>query len=379
MEELASEEDGDIHGVGLASNALGHRFASDPLRFTGVDLGDRDGNTRARRAFGYDDDTSDESGEDSGGEGNHVRLPLVDPEEEALADAAMARIQRAQAKGKKDVKLSKEELAAYQRRLQRMQDQERRRRREERVAIPISQLDPNALRKRQSLDSDSPPQPPSPELGGERQPGYPPMGYFPPPVSSRPRPRSGTASSRTPSRAPTDREQSSSPFTYTYVRADQPATTRHPSDSSTGRPLGDSTSAARDGGALSMPDPFQYMTGGMRTSYHAGGGPARNSVLEVVDMYDSYGGGVNRRRSGDPRDGGISDEGDATNDLARSGNGNRGRPRDSVDLRPEPVPERRATRDRTPPPSKKTSSGQSPPVKRKSVAGATKSGRRKGK
>ncbi|GAB1310789.1 PRA1 family protein-domain-containing protein [Madurella fahalii] len=362
-------------GAGPVTNALGHRFISDPLRFTGVDLGERDGNTRSRRAYGYDDETSDESGQDSGGEGDQVRLPLLDPEEEALADAAMARIQRAQAKGKKDVKLSKEELAAYQRRLQRMQEQERRQRREERVAIPISQLDPIS-RKRHSLGGDSPPQPPSPELGEDRASGYPPMGYFPPPSSSRALPRSGTGSSRTPSRAATDREPSSSPFTYSYVRADQPPAARHHSDPSAGRPMGDSTA-----------DPFQFMTPGTRASYHAAGGSVRNSVLDVVDMYDNYGDASRRRSSGDPREGEISDRADAANGLPRgarvssSGSASRGRPRDSIDGRPEPVPERRSTRDRTPPPpSKKTSSAQLPPVKRKSVSGTVKSsGRKKGK
>lgn len=357
------------------SNALGRRFTSDQLRFTGVDLGARDGNTRSRRAYGYDDETSDGSGQDSGDEGNQVRLPLLDPEEEALADAAMARIQRAQAKGRTDVKLSKEELAAYQRRLQRMQEQERRQRREERVAIPISQLEPTS-RKRHSVNGDSPSQPSSPELGEERPQGYPPMGYFPPPSSSRARPHSGASSSRTPSRAATDRDQSSSPFTYTYVHADRPPATRQQSDSSASRLLGDSVA-----------DPFQFMTAGTRASYHAPSGSVRNSIVDVVDMYDNYGDASRRRSSGGPRDGEISDKGDAASSLPRgarissSGSASRGRPRDSIDGRPEPVPERRSTRDRTPPPSsKKTSSAQIPPVKRKSVSGTVKSsGRKKGK
>jgi hypothetical protein len=378
---------------------LGHRFVSDPLRFTGVDLGDRDGNTRSRRAYAYqdeeDDETTDDSEQDSDGEGG-VQLPLLDPEEEALADAAMARIRRAQAKGKKDVKLSKEELAAYQRRLQRMEDEERRRRREQRVAIPISQLDPGTRQKRLSVEEDSPPRQPSPELGVERHSTYPPMGYFPPP-SSRTRPRSGTNQSRTPSRAATDREQSSSPFTYTYVRAEQPATLRHPSDPVTGRPLSVAESlSARNGGspasaaghAQSSNDPFQYMTAGTRASYHAAAGPGRNAAVGVDDIYASYAaggaGGVARRQRIDPKDDESSDEDEEQRDdgarIASGGGAARSsRHRDSVDGRREAAPAPRAREDRTPPPAKKSSSGgQSPSNKRKSVSGS-KTGRRKGK
>jgi hypothetical protein len=344
-------------------------------------MGNRDAITRLRRGYGHGDETTDDSEQDSDGEGEHVRLPLTDPEEEALADAAVARIQRAQARGKKDVKLSKEELAAYQRRLQRMEDEERRQRRQSRVAIPISQLDPSS-RMRQSLNSDNRPRSITPDRGEERRPGYPPMGYFPPPSSSGGRPRSGTASSRTPSRAAIDREreQSSSPFTYTYVRGDPAASTRHPSDSSTGRPLEDSATSSRNRASPApmqdssrhsqLVDPFQYMTGGARTSYHAGGGSVRNSVLEVVDAYDDYGDGSRRRINVEPRGG----------DLPNEESVSRGRRRDSVDARPEPVPERRGTRDRTPPPpSKKSSSTQSPPVRRKSVAVPAKSDRKKRK
>jgi hypothetical protein len=394
VEELESDDDFDTQGVG---NALGHRFVSDPLRFTGVDLGDRDDNTRSRRAYAYqngeDDETTDDSEQDSDGEGG-VRLPLLDPEEEALADAAMARIRRAQAKGKKDVKLSKEELAAYQRRLQRMEDEERRRRREQRVAIPISHLDPVSRQKRLSVDEDSPPRQPSPELGVERHSTYPPMGYFPPP-SSRTRPRSGTNQSRTPSRAATDREQSSSPFTYTYVRAEQPSTLRHPSDPITGRPLSvaESLSARNGGSPASAADPFQYMTAGVRTSYHAAAASVRNSTVEADDIYASYasgggaGGVVPKRQSGEAKDGESSDDergGDGVRVVASSGGGaaaarRASRHRDSVDGRREAAPSPRA-RDLTPPPAKRSSGGQSssPGSKRKSVSGS-KSGRRKGK
>lgn len=388
MEELDSEDDFDSQGVGLASNALGRRFVSDPLRFTGVDLGDRDGNTRSRRAYAYQDEDDDETSEDdseqdSEGEGG-VRLPLVDPEEEALADAAMARIRRAQAKGRKDVKLSKEELAAYQRRLQRMEEEEQRRqRREQRVAIPLSQLDPGSRQKRLSVDNESPPRPPS--EAEERHANTPPMGYFPPP-SSRHRQRSGTTtSSRPPSRAPIDREQSSSPFNYTYVRAEPPATLRNPSDPAPARSLSQSLADARNGGppasvAAPSQDPFQYITGGTRTSYHVAAGSMRNSIIEVEERHSGYGSSpaASRRPSGGLRDDDSSEE-DSGRHGARvvSASGGRSRPRDSTDSRREPVPEPRPSRERTPPPAKKSSTQS--PVKRKSVGASTRSGRRKGK
>ncbi|KAK4132351.1 hypothetical protein BT67DRAFT_385817 [Trichocladium antarcticum] len=270
----------------------------------------------------------------------------------------MARIRRAQERGRTDVKLSKEELAAYQRRLQRLEDDERRQGREKRVAIPIAQLDPG-LRRRQSSIVDSPPRQPSPELGEERLAGYPPMGYFPPP-SSRSRPHSRTVSSRPPSRAPADRDPSSSPFTYTYVhRPDQPPP---------------------------LLDAFQYMAG-TRVSYHSGAGSVRNSVQEVADLYNSYASGpstrtTSRRQSGgDSKDGETSNEDDRRADrVSSSGTGGRGRPRDNSDGRREHVPQPRAPRDRTPPPASKKSSAAPSPVKRKAVSGSSKSsGRKKGK
>ncbi|KAL2128308.1 hypothetical protein VTI74DRAFT_9372 [Chaetomium olivicolor] len=290
----------------------------------------------------------------------------------------MARIRRAQAKGKTDVRLSKEELAAYQRRLERMEVERRQRR--ERVAIPLSQLDPSSRQKRLSLEDDSPPRRASPELGEERSPGHPPMGYFPPP--SRARQPSGTASSRPPSQAATERDQSSSPFTYSYVNA--PSALRHPSDPVTSRPLSVAESvSARNGSSPSVAgqfqglDPFQYMTTGARTSYHAGAA-SHNSIVDVDDIYASYGSaapaGASRRRNGEHRDGESSNEDDG---MLRVSSGSRSRPRDRSHSRRELASEPKASRDRTPPPSKKSSSVQSP-VRRKAVA-TTKSGRKKTK
>ncbi|KAH6854176.1 hypothetical protein B0I37DRAFT_23632 [Chaetomium sp. MPI-CAGE-AT-0009] len=313
---------------------------------TGGDLDDRDGNPRSRKAYAYqngeDDEATDGSEQDSDGE-DGVRMPLVDPVEEALADAAMARIRKAHAKGRQDVKLSKEELAAYQRRLQRMEDEERRQRRgEERVAIPISQLGPAFRPNRPSAEDDSPP----------------------------------PASSRTPSQAAADREPSSSPFQYTYVRGEQPANPRQSSDLASSRAL-----------SIAEPvpgsDPFQYMMG-TRTSSHGAVGPVRNSVAEVDDIYASYGsgptGGASRRQSGDPREAELSDDDDdRRRAVARvnSGSSSRPRHRESTDGRREVAPEPRPSRDRSPAAAKKSSTTSSTVAKRKSVLGSTKSVRKK--
>ncbi|KAK0624726.1 hypothetical protein B0T17DRAFT_250949 [Bombardia bombarda] len=232
-----------------------------------------------------------------------------DDREDVLYESAMARIRRAQAKGKTEVKLSKEELAAIERRRRRMEGEERRKRREQRFAVPLSQLEPVSRKKRRSLPDDSLPQRQSPTTTeGKQQPVYPPMGYFPPPSSSRaPRPRSGTSSSRSSGqsgRTAIDREQSSSPFSYSYV--DHAASARHSSDPAAGRPRSQasmpnnysspSASAPMAPEPLNQSqnqmDPFQYMTAGARASYHAGNRPARQSVLgPPADVAFNYGTG----------------------------------------------------------------------------------------
>jgi len=290
-----SDDDTDTQGVGLASTAGGHRFSSDPLRFTGIDLGDRDG-VRPRRNYTHgseeDDDESDETSDNDSAQGSddgddQGQLALREKEDEAL-QSAMARIRRAQAKGKKDVKLSQDELKALERQRQRMQDDGRKKQKEKRFAVPLSHVEPTSRKRVDAAPGNSPPQPQASDFDEAQQHrGYPPMGYFPPPSSAQrpPRPRSGTVSSRPPSRSAVDREQSSSPFAYTYVqRAEHAAAVRHSSDPATGRPRSRAPSiggidtypptgtpdGARQSGAF---DPFQYMTASNRSSY-SGGSPA---------------------------------------------------------------------------------------------------------
>ena len=148
MEELDSD-DTDTQGVGL--NYEKKRFASDPLHFTGVDMG----SSRARRSYAFGD--SEDSTEDSAMsevEGTDALQIALRDKEEALVQSALARIRRAQEKGKREVKLNQDELNALENRRKRMQaaatakarkeggssggsDRERRRR-SDRISIPIT-------------------------------------------------------------------------------------------------------------------------------------------------------------------------------------------------------------------------------------------------
>ncbi|KAK1769852.1 hypothetical protein QBC33DRAFT_301033 [Phialemonium atrogriseum] len=252
-----------------------------------MDLGDG-GSIRSRRSYVHqqgededdgtseDDDSEQDSDLDDGGDDDdQVQLALRD-KEEALVEAALARIRRAQAKGKKDVKLSKGELAALERRRERLNAENSRRKRKEkepRIAVPLSHLEPTSL---------SGPEPPGAFGADQEHTNYPPMGYFPPPSGSRTRPRSGTSSSqRPPSRNPNvDRSRASSPFRYSYVQPpDFHPSTRHASDPAVGpRSMGppsheeDWPPGLRPGSRQSQAgvDPFLYMTGGSRVpSYNS--------------------------------------------------------------------------------------------------------------
>ncbi|KAI1208937.1 PRA1 family protein-domain-containing protein [Annulohypoxylon truncatum] len=338
VEELLDSEGTDTQG---AENG-GRRFASDPLRFTGIDLG---GGGQARNGYAYqhsdeedddDDGNSTEDGtqatseeeEDTDDENQVVRREL----EEALVQSALSRIRKAQSKGRQDVKLNKEELAALDRRRKRLQaeaeaakrggNRKQRKEKEQRYAVPLSQLDPsrgpsgsNESLARKAL--------PSTEQG-------PPMGRFHPPNASRSRPRSGTSSTSSTQR-PRSRIRDSPPFDYQYVNA--PPNQRHISDPS-GRP---SSSA-------SAQNPFQYQTAGPRATYADGAAAVRSSPR--------------RHRSRARRDEEQEDE--TTSDDA----GNR----EIVVATPSPESERHK--------AKKSSPGQ-PTAKKKATSGAGK--RRKGK
>ncbi len=298
--ELDSD-DSDTQGVRGNRNT---RFVSDPLHFTGVDLGE--GMARSRRSRGpppprsgggssseFHTDSDSNSGDESDNYNSSSRKAQVGvgERENALVESALARIRRAQARGKKDVKLNQEELAALERRRERMQDEEHRRlkEREQRFAVPIAQLEPPPPRKRSSEAA-------APGGSLSRMPGAfvesVPGPRDPSPDAPRSRPRSGTASARpTPPPRNSRRDRSVSPFRYSYVNSgnanNAPPAIRHTSDTaprprSTAQRLSPREDWVPNNGPAFLPslhpartvDPFQYMTGGPHAPYHSPGAPA---------------------------------------------------------------------------------------------------------
>uniref|UniRef100_L2FI31 Prenylated rab acceptor 1 n=1 Tax=Colletotrichum fructicola (strain Nara gc5) TaxID=1213859 RepID=L2FI31_COLFN len=253
--------DSDIQGVGLVSR--GKRIASDSLRFTGTDLGDRTGTSR--RGYEYQSEDEDDSSEDDSEEDDdssedefEIDWDQFSPmeREEALVQTALARIRRAQEKGRADVKLNKDEMAALERHKKRMakearkQERKRRKEKEQRYSIPLSQLQAPIRRRSPTADDDLPLHPSPGTFDAVQNRGaMPPVGYFPPPNASRTRHRSSTSSSQRP---PSGGEpRGSSPFQYAYVGSRQASDNMSPASST--------SSKSKSKAAV---DPFQFQTEG---------------------------------------------------------------------------------------------------------------------
>ncbi|TGJ84192.1 hypothetical protein E0Z10_g4577 [Xylaria hypoxylon] len=288
VEELDSD-DGDIQGARLAITSGNRRYASDELRFTGIDMGS--GRSRKKYAYQHSDDgnesteidsqvTTDDDTEDE------ARAEM----EDALVQSALARIRKAKSRGKQDVKLNKGELAALERRRKRLQaeaesaarrkgkDSRKRKEKEKRVAVPLSHFNPSTPNRGSlSISDDTLPR----LVHGQGQPS-PPIGMFAPPSTSQTRPPSSTSSSR---RSSSQRHGSSSPFDYQYVSA--ASNRRHPSD--TAKSSSSLKNLPRDEDRRSqsppsqfVPDPFQYQTEGPSELYPASGGAYNNmSYIEA--------------------------------------------------------------------------------------------------
>ena len=206
IEELDSD-DTDTQGVGL--NFDPKRISYDSLQFSGAGSSSQ---PRARKGYAYDSDTSDSESELDDAS-NALQMALRD-KEEALVQSALARIRRAQEKGKSQVKLNPEELEALERRRQRMQAAairekgsgsgsggERKRRSERLISVPIDEV-PGRKKGKSKWAEDFDPRAP----GSGAPPGvlvrgadgvYAPVGYYPPQSSSSrnspTRPRSSTS------------------------------------------------------------------------------------------------------------------------------------------------------------------------------------------
>ncbi|KAH8199120.1 hypothetical protein TruAng_006706 [Truncatella angustata] len=390
-------EDSDTQGADLARRG-NRRLASDSLEFTGVDLSRSE---RQRRAYAYDEgneSTEDDSEESSDHDSDNDEDDATRELDDALVQSALSRIRKAQSKGRQDVKLSKEELKALERRRKRLEEEakakrrqtsngsEKKRRKEQRVAVPLSHLDvpvpvPSKASKTKasaSKSDDALPRHPSPATVNN-QGRAPPMGLFPPP-GSRTRPRSATSSSHRQSPA-----QGSSPFEYSYVRpppnqrnasgsSSRSSSTRppYPPEDSEWRP---SSSSSRD-----TRDPFMYQTAGPRAPYVSGAAAARRNLSGHSES--GYGNVPRRYAPAGARDGSseeTSDQegsGESTSDDVGSGvHITRSRtitPDEAAIVVEEvsPSPERER-------PKSKRSSGRSSPVKRKPVSSSAGGRRRK--
>ncbi|MBE3112969.1 MAG: hypothetical protein IMZ46_21055 [Acidobacteria bacterium] len=201
-------EDG-AQGVGLISRRSIRRAEGDALRYSGADKGDRGDGTAARRG-GYPYNSGEDSDDDSSDEDDlaDAGLAALSPAErdEVLVQSAFRHIQKAQEKGRADVQLTKEELAALDRRRERMEEEAarkaaRRKARSQRITIPLAQLEPTSRKKRVPSAQD---------IDEGEHVGYPPIGYFPPPKS---RPPSGNAGPQQPPNAK-QHSRGSSPFSY---------------------------------------------------------------------------------------------------------------------------------------------------------------------
>ncbi|KAI0401841.1 hypothetical protein F4802DRAFT_397595 [Xylaria palmicola] len=244
--------------------------------------------------------------------------------ENALVQSALARIRKARARGREDVKLNKGELAALERRRKRLQleadsaarrrkasDRQRRQEKEQRVAVPLSHFD-SGLSDHRALPTsdDALPRHPLPStIQGQGQPG-PPIGLFPPPHNTSPRPRSSTSSSH---RSSYQRQGSSSPFDYQYVSPT--SSRRHASDTPT--PSSFKVPLDEDWQPRSSPshpavDPFQYQTAGPSVPYPTGvaystfGEAARSGSRETTPERDDP--GSDNHRTDGPASRNISQE-----------------------------------------------------------------------
>ncbi|KAK8125771.1 prenylated rab acceptor 1 [Apiospora kogelbergensis] len=295
--------------------------------FTGTELA-RGGRPRGGHAYDEDDSSEEESGgEDTEEEDEDDEARQLEDE---LVEHALAKIRKAQAKGKQDVKLNKQELAALERRRKRVQAEAERaakpKQKPQRIAVPLSQFDPSAMevpRRRSGMSASEDTlsrDPSSSSLAVARSRPGPPVGYFPPPNASR-----------------------------------------HRSSTSLHR----ASSSARN-----TPDPFKYQTAGSRVS----SGHGKRNMSGSSDPHGRRGASSAARNS--RAQSSDEDEDETTSDD--TGNGvhisrNRTPPEEIVVVEASPSPEP-GPRTRS-----KASSSKQSPVKKKSASGTSGGGKKRAK
>jgi len=268
VEEVDSD-DTDTQGVGLISR--NKSFQSDALQFTGIDLSSR---SRSRRAYDYDTEESSEISEESDGSSSVLQLAFKD-KEEALVQSALARIRRAQEKGKTEVKLNQDELDALEKRRRRMRssgtptrsrkssgtdrgiENERRRSEQVRVSVPLTAIEANSKKssKRRSEAFDPHPpsaaNPPGMLVAGPDGLAYAPVGYLPPKQAS-----SNRGSPSRPRSATLQQSRGTPPPQYAYPQLNSRQFSDH------GRPASSSSSSSR----RPLPDEIDWMPADSRRS-----------------------------------------------------------------------------------------------------------------
>ncbi|KAH8602728.1 hypothetical protein B0O99DRAFT_604066 [Bisporella sp. PMI_857] len=282
VEELDSD-DTDSQGVGLDIDRK--RFTSDPLHFTGIDMSSAA--SRERRRYAYDDteDSSDSDSDLSEFDGTNALQIALRDKEEALVQSALARIRRAQEKGKRDVKLNQDEIDALEKRRKRMQaaattrgkgngsGSGSERRRTERKRVPIPSLEPISRRQGKTRKELTPPPsggaPPGLLMAGpDGSTTYAPLGYHPSQSTtvhnSPSRPRS-SASQKHRSTPPPQYP----PYPHGSLRHHSDGARPNSSSStSSRRPLPDEEgwipTNSRRSSVASHVDPFEYQTSSER-------------------------------------------------------------------------------------------------------------------
>jgi hypothetical protein len=273
VEEVDSESDEDTQGVGL--NFDRKRFSSDALLLTGGDLGPA---SRVRRSYIYqsEEEDSEEDLDELDEEGSVLQIALRD-KEEALVQSALARIRRAQAKGKREVRLNQEELDALEKRRKRMQlaatskakngsgsggGSERKRRSEQNlISVPIEPRSRKSIQPRRSEEHVShSAAPPGMLISGPNGVTYAPLGYYSSQSGSNrnspTRPRSATTSHSRSGTPPQFMYQQNQPRQFSEQRPTSSSST------SSRRPLPDEEDWVPRRSSISSQsypiDPFEY-------------------------------------------------------------------------------------------------------------------------
>lgn len=296
---------------------------SDQLAFTGTELG-RGGRSRGGHAYRDSDDEDDDGSTEEDSE--------EDDEDEELVETALAKIRKAQAKGKQDVKLNKQELAALERRRKRVEAEAergaKRKQKPQKIAVPLSQFDPSAMEAPRRRSGMSASEDASSALVSSRSRPGPPVGLFPPPNASRSRHHSSTSSLQ--------------------------------------------QVASRSSSGRNTPDPFKYQVAGLRTASGTTiAGPRRNmSGSSDPSRRGAPASSRSVHRAQSSEESGDSTTSDETGNGAHISR-NRTPPGEIVVLEGSPSPE--------PGPRTRSKASRQSPVKRKSATGSSGGKKRKGK